>query len=210
MNENQQLEQQISDVQDKNSGLEQTQAQGTKEEKTYSKEEVSDIVEKRLNRERAKLEKQFNERLNALEEAQKLQAMDEQQKAEYQAKKERDAFEEERKAFYAERDAFNHAKYKQTIEQQLQAKGLPIDMADLLTNLTAEEVSQKISSMEQSFNSQINSSIEARVKASASVPTTPQKESKPLTLADINNMTPQEIKAHKSEVEKVLLNSFRK
>lgn len=210
MNENQQLEQQISDVQDKNSGLEQTQAQGTKEEKTYSKEEVSDIVEKRLNRERAKLEKQFNERLNALEEAQKLQAMDEQQKAEYQAKKERDAFEEERKAFYAERDAFNHAKYKQTIEQQLQAKGLPIDMADLLTNLTAEEVSQKISSMEQSFNTQINSSIEARVKASVSVPTTPIKESKPLTLEDINNMTPQEIKAHKSEVEKVLLNSFRK
>lgn len=210
MNENQQLEQQISDVQDKNSGLEQTQAQGTKEEKTYSKEEVSDIVEKRLNRERAKLEKQFNERLNALEEAQKLQAMDEQQKAEYQAKKERDAFEEERKAFYAERDAFNHAKYKQTIEQQLQAKGLPVDMADLLTNLTAEEVSQKISSMEQSFNSQINSSIEARVKASASVPTTPIKESKPLTLEDINNMSPQEIKAHKSEVEKVLLNSFRK
>lgn len=210
MNENQQLEQQISDVQDKNSGLEQTQAQGTKEEKTYSKEEVSDIVEKRLNRERAKLEKQFNERLNALEEAQKLQAMDEQQKAEYQAKKERDAFEEERKAFYAERDAFNHAKYKQTIEQQLQAKGLPVDMADLLTNLTAEEVSQKISSMEQSFNTQINSSIESRIKASANVPTTPVKEVKPLTLEDINNMTPQEIKAHKSEVEKVLLNSFRK
>ena len=210
MNENQQLEKQISDVQDKNSGLEQTQAQGTKEEKTYSKEEVSDIVEKRLNRERAKLEKQFNERLNALEEAQKLQAMDEQQKAEYQAKKERDAFEEERKAFYAERDAFNHAKYKQTIEQQLQAKGLPVDMADLLTNLTAEEVASKISSMEQSFNTQINSSIEARVKASANIPTTPIKESKPLTLEDINNMSPQEIKAHKSEVEKVLLNSFRK
>lgn len=205
MNENQQLEQQISDVQDKNSGLEQTQAQGTKEEKTYSKEEVSDIVEKRLNRERAKLEKQFNERLNALEEAQKLQAMDEQQKAEYQAKKERDAFEEERKAFYAERDAFNHAKYKQTIEQQLQAKGLPVDMADLLTNLTAEEVASKISSMEQSFNSQINSSIEARVKASASVPTTPQKEAQGLlTLEQIKSLSANEMAQNKELVQKSL------
>ena len=57
---------------------------------------------------------------------------------------------------------------------------------------------------------QVNSSIEAKVKASASVPTTPQVETKPLTLADINNMTPQEIKAHKSEVEKVLKEAFRK
>ena len=80
MNEEQQLEQ-VSDVQDKNSGLEQTQAQGTKEERTYSKEEVTDIVEKRLRREREKMEKQFSERINALEENIKLQAMSEQEKA---------------------------------------------------------------------------------------------------------------------------------
>lgn len=209
MNENQQLEQQISEVQDKNGGLEQTQAQGTKEEKTYSKEQVSDIVEKRLKREREKLEKQFNERLNALEEAQKLQAMDEQQKAEYQAKKERDAFEEERKAFYAERDAFNKAQYKSTIQKQLAEAGLP-DISDTLVGLEAEVVKAQINTMKQAFDNQVNASIENRIKQSASVPTTPQKESKPLTLADINNMTPQEIKAHKSEVEKVLLNSFRK
>ena len=180
--------------------------EATPKEKTFTQDDVNRIVQK----EKAKMERKWEEKFNALEESIKLQSLSESEKAEYQAKKERDAFEEERKAFYAERDAFNHAKYKQTIEQQLQAKGLPIDMADLLTNLTAEEVSQKISSMEQSFNSQINSSIEARVKASASVPTTPIKESKPLTLEDINNMSPQEIKAHKSEVEKVLLNSFRK
>ena len=205
MNENQQLEQQISDVQDKNSGLEQTQAQGTKEEKTYSKEQVSEIVEKRLKREREKLEKQFTERINALEENIKLQSLSEQEKQAYQAKKERDAFEEERKAFYAERDAFNHAKYKQTIEQQLQAKGLPVDMADLLTNLTAEEVASKISSMEQSFNTQINSSIEARVKASASVPTTPVKEQQGLlTLEQIKSLSANEMAQNKELVQKSL------
>lgn len=209
MNENQQLEQQISDVQDKNSGLEQTQAQGTKEEKTYSKEQVSEIVEKRLKREREKLEKQFTERINALEENIKLQSLSEQEKQAYQAQKERDAFEEERKSFYAERDAFNKAQYKATIQKQLNEAGLP-DISDSLTHLQAEEVKAQIDTMKASFDAQVNASIENRIKQSASVPTTPVKESKPLTLADINNMTPQEIKAHKSEVEKVLLNSFRK
>ena len=176
-----------------------------KQEKTYSKEEVSEIVEKRLNRERNKLEKQWQEKFNALEESIKLQSLSESEKAEYQAKKERDAFEEERKAFYAERDAFNHAKYKQTIEQQLQAKGLPVDMADLLTNLTAEEVSQKISSMEQSFNTQVNNSIEAKVRASASVPTTPQHEQQGLlTLEQIQQMSTQDVIKNKDLVDKSL------
>lgn len=182
-----------------------------KQEKTYSKEQVSEIVEKRLKREREKLEKQFTERINALEENIKLQSLSEQEKQAYQAQKEKDAFEEERKAFYAERDAFNHAKYKQTIEQQLQAKGLPVDMADLLTNLTAEEVASKISSMEQSFNTQINSSIEARVKASASVPTTPIKEQQGLlTLEQIKQMSTQDVIKNKELVDKSLEAIYKK
>lgn len=181
-----------------------TQHQDTKAEKTFSVEEVNSIVEKRLAKERNKLEKQFTERINALEENIKLQAMSETEKANYQAKKERDAFEEERQAFYAERDAFNHAKYKQTIEQQLQAKGLPVDMADLLTNLTAEEVSQKISSMEQSFNTQINSSIEARVKASANTPTVPQVEQQLLTLEQIQSLSIDEYNANRDLVQQSL------
>lgn len=180
------------------------------EEKMLPQSKVNEIVESRLKREREKLEKQFTERINALEENIKLQAMSETEKANYQAQKERDAFEEERQAFYAERDKFNKDRYHSTIEQQLKAKGLPVDMADLLVDFDAQTVSQKIASMEQSFATQVNSSIEAKVKASASVPTTPQVEAKPLTLADINNMSSQEIKAHKAEVERVLKDAFRK
>ena len=209
MNEEQQLEQ-ISDVQEKNSGLEQTQAQGTKEERTYSKEEVTDIVEKRLRREREKMEKQFSERINALEENIKLQAMSEQEKANYQAQKERDAFEQERQAFYQERDAFNKDRYRSTIEQQLQAKGLPTDLADLLTDYDAETVASKIASMEKSFTTQVNNSIQDRVKASANTPTVPQEEAKPLTLEDINAMTPTQFKQNKAEIEKVLMEAFKK
>ena len=203
MNEEQQLEQ-VSDVQDKNSGLEQTQAQGTKEERTYSKEEVSDIVEKRLKREREKMEKQFTERLNALEEAQKLQAMSEQEKANYQAQKEKEDFEKEKQAFYAERDAFNHAKYKQTIEQQLQSKGLPTDLADLLTDYDAETVASKIASMEKSFNTQVNNSIQDKIKSSANTPTVPQEQNRLLTLDEIKAMSTNEYMANRELVEKSL------
>ena len=203
MNEEQQLEQ-VSDVQDKNGGLEQTQAQGTKEERTYSKEEVTDIVEKRLRREREKMEKQFSERINALEENIKLQAMSEQEKANYQAQKEREAFEEERKTFYAERDKFNKDRYRSTIEQQLQTKGLPTDMADLLVSLPAEEVSAKIASMEKSFNTQVNNSIQDKIKSSANTPTVPQEQNRLLTLEEIKAMSANEYMANRELVEKSL------
>ena len=180
------------------------------EEKMLPQSKVNEIVESRLNRERAKLEKQWQEKFNALEESIKLSQMSEQEKAEHEFSKRIQALEEREKAIQERETAYNKQQYHNEITSQLKAKGLPIDMADLLVDFDAQTVANKIASMEQSFTTQVNSSIEAKVKASASVPTTPQVEAKPLTLADINNMTPQEIKAHKSEVEKVLKEAFRK
>lgn len=175
-----------------------------KQEKTYSKEQVSEIVEKRLKREREKLEKQFTERINALEENIKLQAMTEQEKANYQAQKELEAFEEERKAFYAERDAFNKEKYRATIEQELRSNGLPTDMADLLVGLDAETVKAKIDSMKASFTSQLNAQVQSKVQASATTPVMPNEQVKPLTMEDIAKMSHQEIIKRKAEVDKVV------
>lgn len=174
-----------------------------KQEKTYSKEQVSEIVEKRLKREREKLEKQFTERINALEENIKLQAMTEQEKANYQAQKELEAFEEERKAFYAERDAFNKEKYRATIQAQLQEANLP-DVSDLLVGLDAETVKAKIDGMKQSFSNQINQQVQAKVQASANVPTQPSEQVKLLTLDEIKSMSAKEITANRDLVDKSL------
>jgi hypothetical protein len=187
-----------------------TQHQDIKQERTFSQDDVNSIVEKRLAKERNKLEKQWQEKFNALEESVKLSKMSEDEIKEHEFNKRIQALEEREKAIQERETAYNKQQYHNEITSQLKAKGLPTDMADLLVDFDAETVSQKITSMEQSFTTQVNSSIEAKVKASASVPTTPQVETKPLTLADINNMTPQEIKAHKSEVEKVLKDAFRK
>ena len=199
-------------VQQTNTGTEETEPQVQDNQPKMvqmTQEALDELISKRLSRQEKKLNEQFEKRLSEMSEAQKLAQMNEQQKAEYQAQKEREAFEEERKTFYAERDAFNKQMYKLEIQKQLSEAGLP-DISDTLVGLEAEQVKAQIDTMKASFDAQVNASIENRIKQSASVPTTPVKESKPLTLEDINNMTPQEIKAHKSEVEKVLLNSFRK
>lgn len=209
MNEEQQLEQ-ISDVQDKNSGLEQTQAQGTKEERTYSKEEVTDIVEKRLKREREKMEKQFSERINALEENIKMQAMSEDEKQQFEYDKRIKELETRENDLKAREEAYNKAQYKATIEKQLSERNLPLTLSDMMLNMNAEDALNKMNQLQADMNTQVNASIESRIKSSANTPTVPQEEAKPLTLEDINAMTPAQFKQNKAEIEKVLMEAFKK
>ena len=203
MNEEQQLEQ-ISDVQEKNSGLEQTQAQGTKEERTYSKEEVTDIVEKRLKREREKMEKQFSERINALEENIKMQAMSEDEKQQFEYDKRIKELETRENDLKAREEAYNKAQYKATIEKQLSERNLPLTLSDMMLNMNAEDALNKMNQLQADMNTQVNASIESRIKSSASTPVTPAEEAKPLTLEDIGKMSTQDVIKNKAEVNKIL------
>ena len=198
-------------VQQQNEVKVDTQPQVQEEPKMVSmtQEQFDKLIADRLSRQEKRLTEQFNKQLSEMSEAQKLSVMDEQQKAEYQAQKEREAFEEERKTFYAERDAFNKAQYKAEIQRQLNEAGLP-DVSDTLVGMEAEAVKAQINTMKQAFDKQVNMQIENRIKSSASTPTVSQKESKPLTLEDVNAMTPEQFKQNKAEIEKVLMEAFKK
>lgn len=198
-------------VQQQNEVKVDTQPQVQEEPKMVSmtQEQLDKMIADRLARQERKLNEAFDKKLNELSEAQKLAQMDEKQKAEYQAQKEREAFEEERKLFYAERDAFNKQMYKLEIQKQLSEAGLP-DISDTLVGMEAEAVKAQIDTMKQAFDKQVNVQIESRIKSSASTPVTPQEESKPLTLDDINAMTPTQFKQNKAEIEKVLMEAFKK
>lgn len=199
-------------VQQTNTGTEETEPQVQDNQPKMvqmTQEALDELISKRLSRQEKKLNEQFEKRLSEMSEAQKLAQMNEQQKAEYQAQKEREAFEEERKAFYAERDAFNKQLYKLEIQKQLSEAGLP-DISDTLVGMEAEAVKAQIDTMKQAFDKQVNVQIESRIKSSASIPTTPQVETKPLTLEDINAMTPAQFKQNKAEIEKVLMEAFKK
>ena len=199
-------------VQQTNTGTEETEPQVQDNQPKMvqmTQEALDELISKRLSRQEKKLNEQFEKRLSEMSEAQKLAQMNEQQKAEYQAQKEREAFEEERKTFYAERDAFNKQMYKLEIQKQLSEAGLP-DISDTLVGMEAEAVKAQIDTMKQAFDKQVNSSIENRIKASASVPTTPAEEAKPLTLEDIGKMSTQDVIKNKAEVNKILSEYYSK
>ena len=198
-------------VQQQNEVKVDTQPQVQEEPKMVqmTQEALDELISKRLSRQEKKLNEQFEKRLSEMSEAQKLAQMNEQQKAEYQAQKEREAFEEERKTFYAERDAFNKQMYKLEIQKQLSEAGLP-DISDTLVGMEAEAVKAQIDTMKQAFDKQVNASVEAKIKSSANTPTVPQEETKPLTLDDINAMSPTQFKQNKTEIEKVLMEAFKK
>jgi hypothetical protein len=193
-------------VQETNTGTVETEPQVQDNQPKMvqmTQEALDELISKRLSRQEKKLNEQFEKRLSEMSEAQKLSAMNEQQKAEYQAQKEREAFEAERKSFYAERDAFNKQLYKLEIQKQLNEAGLP-DISDTLVGLEAEVVKAQIDTMKQSFEAQINASIQAKIQNSASTPTVPQKEQQLLTIEQIKALSVDEYNANKELVQKSL------
>lgn len=193
-------------VQQTNTGIVETEPQVQDNQPKMvqmTQEQLDELISKRLSRQEKKLNEAFERRLSEMSEAQKLAQMNEQQKAEYQAQKEREAFEEERKSFYAERDAFNKAQYKAEIQRQLNEAGLP-DISDTLVGLEAEVVKAQIDTMRQSFEAQINASIQAKIQNSANTPVVPQKEQQLLTIEQIQALSVQEYNANKELVQKSL------
>ena len=202
MNEQTQGEQ----VQQQNEVKVDTQPQVQEEPKMVqmTQEALDELISKRLSRQEKKLNEQFEKRLSEMSEAQKLAQMNEQQKAEYQAQKEREAFEEERKTFYAERDAFNKQMYKLEIQKQLSEAGLP-DISDTLVGMEAEAVKAQIDTMKQAFDKQVSASVEAKIKSSANTPTVPREEQQGLlSMEQIKAMTTNEYMANRELVEKSL------
>ena len=187
-------------VSEQMTGEVETVPQDTKAEKTFSQDDVNNIVSKRVD----KLNKQWQEKFNALEESIKLSQMSETEKVEHEYNKRIQALEEREKALQEKENAYNKQQYHNEITSQLKAKGLPVDMADLLVGFDAETVASKIASMEQSFATQVNNSIEAKVKSSASVPTVPQKEAQLLTLEQIKALSATEMAQNKELVQKSL------
>lgn len=183
----------------------ETEVREEPKERTFTQSELDSIVKKRLD----KAEQKFNERLNALEQAQKLQTMNEQEKVQYQAQQEREAFEKERQAFYEERDAFNKAQYKMTIEKQLSEKGLPTSMADLLTSLDAEQVNTKINEMAEQFGVSVNTQIQEKLKQTTT-PQEPIQRKQLFTLQEIQAMSLEEYQANKELINESLKEIYKK
>lgn len=178
----------------------------TKPEKTFTQAELDAIVKKRLD----KAEQKFNERLNQLEEAQKLAQMSEQEKQQFEFDKRVKELEQREQALLEKESAYSKQQYQNEIENQLKAKGLPTDLADLLINLDAETVAKKIDSMSNAIGASVNSEIENKLKSS-SIPQEPTKQPKRLlSLDEISNMSKEEYRANRELIQESLTNMQEK
>lgn len=174
----------------------------TKPEKTFTQAELDAIVKKRLD----KAEQKFNERLNQLEEAQKLAQMSEQEKQQFEFDKRVKELEQREQALLEKENAYSRQQYEMTIQEQLKAKGLPTDLADLLINLDAETVAKKIDSMSNAIGASVNSEIENKLKSS-SIPQEPTKQPKRLlTREEIANMSLEEYRKNRDLINESLAN----
>lgn len=185
------------------------QPQQEVEEKMLPQSKVNEIVEKRLAKERNKLDKQWQDKFNALEEKIKLQSMTEEQKAEHEYEKRIHELEERERVLQEKENAYNKQQYQNEIENQLRQKGLPVDMADLLVGFDAETVAQKIDSMAQSMGVSVNTQIQEKLKQTTT-PQEPTQRKQLFTLQEIQSMSLEEYRANKDLINESLKEIYKK
>ena len=179
-------------------------------EKLFTQAELDAIVQKRLAKEQSKFEQRLEERINQLEEAQKLSQLSDDERKEVEYNKRVQELEEREKALKEKENAYNKQQYHNEIENQLKAKGLPLDLADLLTGFDAETVASKIDSLAHSMGASVSNQIQEKLK-STTTPQEPTVERKPLmTLQEIQALSPQEYMANRELVEESLKSIYKK
>ena len=138
---------------DQNSGNEQNA-----EDKKFTQAEIDKIVEKRIARERSKIDAEVEKRLQEKEsEAKRLAKMtDEERKDEERTKRERELEERERKIAIAEMRA--------EAEKQLREKSIPQELAQFIVDADAEITKTNLETMERVFNEALEKSVEERLR----------------------------------------------
>ena len=122
--------------------------------KTFTQDEVDNIIKGRLAKERKSWEKQL---VDQQTEAEKLASMSEKEKKQYQEQKRAKDL-ETREAAITRRELIAQAK------EQLADKGLPITLAEILNFTDAESCNKSIETVEKAFQSAVEKAVEDRIK----------------------------------------------
>lgn len=128
-----------------------TQEEVESTEKTFTQSEVDDLIKKRL----AKQEKSFDKRMQEkLDEAEKLRAMNESQKAEYEQEKQR--------AYIAELEAkINRSGLEREASKMLSGGGIVVD--DKILGLVVKDTAEKTQEAVESFVALVNDLADKKV-----------------------------------------------
>ena len=167
--------------------------QGSNEEaKTFTQEELEEVISKRLAREKVKIEKAKESEMQArlkfeIEESEKLAKMTEAEKSKALAEKsERELF-KARELFEVERKAFEQEKILNLTMKTLGEKGLPIEFASFIKTDNADSIMENLAIFEKGFKDAVDKGVLERLRGKT--PISSNSNPKEITKDDFKRMS---------------------
>ena len=121
-----------------------------KQEKLFTQEELNDIIEKRLNKEKNKWK-------NEVDQAKRLAEMSAEERAKEEFRIQRAEFEKQRAEFERERLLVQ-------TQRELNTINIPIEFADMLVKEDAESTKEAIDAFAEMYNKSVEKSVSNRLK----------------------------------------------
>lgn len=170
-----------------------TEAQETDtQERTYSQAEVDELLQKETDRRVTSALKKAQEKNDAkIREAQRLAAMNADEKRVYD-------LEQRERAIEAKERELSLAENKSECISILADKGLPVQLVDFVVDEDADTMSANIKQLDKYFKLAVKAEVEKRL-ASKSPATAPLEQRQSLTKKDIANMSIFELQQLKEE-----------
>ena len=134
----------------------------TVEVKTFTQDEVNEIINKRLQRERKDIEAKIEAERKEAEELAKLSEQEKQKKL----------FEKQVKEFEETKRAFENERLLNETSKQLASKNLPIEFAEMLKGNDAEKTFENIQLFEAKFNEAVEKVVTERLRGNVPKTTT--------------------------------------
>lgn len=132
------------------------------EVKTFTQDEVNEMISKRLQRERKDIKAQIEAERREAEELAKLS----------EAEKQKKLFEKQVKEFEETKRAFENERLLNETSRQLASKNLPIDFAEMLKGNDAEKTFENIQLFEAKFNEAVEKVVTERLRGNVPKTTT--------------------------------------
>lgn len=163
-----------------------TENQNT-EVRTYTQEEVDRLLQSESDRRVSEaLKKADKKKQEAVKEAQKLAAMNEQEKYEYQLK-------QREEAIIAKEKALALAENKNEAGKILSEKGLSLSLVDFVVAEDADTMKANIDLLEKAFKASVKAEVEKRIggnapKKTVNEETLTKEKVKKMSLGDLNKL----------------------
>lgn len=166
-------------------------------EKTFTQEQVNQMIKKRLEKEKDKFRQQIEAERNEAERLAKMSA----------SEREKEMLRIAKEEFEAEKQQFARERMLMETNKQMIQRNLPTDFAEYLLSDSAEKTLDNINQFQKTWDAAINDAVNSKLAGTS--PTLPEQDNKQTTfsLDDIKNMSTEQIMANFDSIQNALKNN---